>query len=468
MNKISLMKILLLFLLLTVLLNAQTNDNTIHVKGDSLVGRNINGKIIREIYNHVVITQGNVVITCDKAVQFISDNNVELIGNVIIKQDSITIETSRGFYFGDDKKTSTDKPLKLTDGEMTLSANSGKYSFDNHNAFFKYNVKLTDSSTSLTSDSLLYYKDNQRMIAMGNVKIVDSTNTIYCDSLNYFRESKNAIADSNVKLKSKTDNTIVFGGHLENYPSRNYTVVSVNPLLMQIDTTMQKSNGNKLEKIKIDTLLISAKYLEAYRDSLDMYKVRDSVKILRGNFASVNDKTLYYRKDKTLIITLNKKTNQQPFLWYENTQITGDSINIKIKDNKIDLMFANKNVFVISQNENNKNRFDQTSGDSLYSYFEGGKLIKTNIYGKVLSIHYQYDNDKKNGLSKSSSKLMTIYFNDNKVKEIRLYGTPNTEYHPERLVEGKEDDFVLPKYVPFKNKPIKSDLLKDINLKNIN
>ena len=176
MNKQFLKKILLLFLLLPVLLNAQTNDNTIRVKGDSLVGRSINGKIIREVYNHVVITQADIVITCDKAVQYISENNVELIGNVIIKQDSITIETSRGFYFGDDKKTSTDKPLKLFDGEMTLSANMGKYSFNNHNAFFKNNVKLTDSSTTLTSDSLLYFKDNKRMIAMGNVKIVDSTN----------------------------------------------------------------------------------------------------------------------------------------------------------------------------------------------------------------------------------------------------------------------------------------------------
>ncbi len=468
MNKTLLMKFFLFFLLLPVLLIAQTNDNTIRVVGDSLVGRNINGKIIREVYNHVVITQGDVVITCDKAIQYISDNNVELIGNVIIKQDSITIETSRGFYFGDDKKTSTDEPLKLYDGEMTLSANMGKYSFDNHNAFFKNNVRLTDSSTTLTSDSLSYFKDSKRMIAMGNVKIVDSTNTIYSDSLNYFKTNKNTIADLNVKLISKTDNTIVFGGHLENYPSRNYTIVSNNPLLMQIDTTVQKANGNKFGQTKIDTLLISGKYLEAYRDSLDMYKVRDSVKILRGDFASVNYKTLYYRKDKTLIITLNKKTNEQPVMWYENTQITGDSINIKIKDNKIDLMFVNKNVFVISQNEDYKNRFDQTSGDSLYSYFEDGKLIKTNIYGDVLSIYYQYDNGKKNGLSKSSSKLTTIYFDNNMAQEIRLYGTPNTEFYPERLVEGKEDDFALPKYVPFKKRPIKSDLLKKTNFKKNN
>ncbi len=452
-----------LLFLFAIFVNAQTDDNTIQVKGDSLVGRNINGKIIREVYNNVVITQGDMVITCDKAVQFISDNNVELIGNVIIKQDSITIETNRGFYFGDDKRTSTDEKLKLYDGDMTLTAGRGKYSFDKHIAFFKDNVTLTDTASTLTSDSLLYFKDDKRMVAMGNVKIIDSTNTIYSDSLNYFRTNKNTIADFNVVLKNKTDNTVVFGGHLENYPKRNYSIVSDNPILLQIDTTFEKADNKITGKTIIDTLIISAKILEAFRDSSDMYIVKDSVKILRGNFASVNDKTLYYRKDKKLITTVNKKSNRQPVLWYENTQITGDSINIKIKNNKIDLMFVDKNVFVISQNDIYKDRFDQTSGDSLYSFFKLGKLYKTNIYGNVYSIYYQYDNDKKNGLSKSSSKLATMNFDKKRIKEIRLYGTPNTEFHPERLVKGKEADFVLPNYVPFKKRPEKKELLEKLN-----
>ncbi len=460
--------IFLLFILLPFFVNAQTDNNTIQVKGDSLVGRNINGKIIREVYNNVVITQGKVVITCDKAVQFITDNNVELIGNVVIKQDSITIETDRGFYLGDDKKTSTNQPVKLYDGEMTLTAEMGEYSFDNHNAFFKKNVLLSDSVSTLSSDSLLYFKDDKRMIAMGSVKIIDSTNTIYCDSLNYFRSTKYTIADFNVKLTNATDNTIVFGGHLENFPNRNYSFVTDEPILIQVDTTFEKGKSKVSNSQKIDTLLISAKTLEAFRDSSDMYIVKDSVKIIRGDFASVNEKTLYYRKDKKLITVVNKKTNIQPILWYENTQITGDSVNIKIKNNKIDLMFVDKNVFVISQNKIHKDRFDQTSGDSLYSFFNHGKLRNTNIYGNVLSIYYQYDNDKTNGLSKSSSKLAKINFNKNKINEIRLYGTPNTEFYPERLVKGKEDDFVLPKYVPFKVKPSNKILLKKLNNRLIN
>jgi len=458
--KISFKNIFLLLFIITISIKGQTNNNTVQVIGDSLVGKKVGGKIIREIYNHVVITQGKVVITCNKAIQYISDNNVELIGNVVIKQDSITIITERGFYYGDEKRTSTNEKLTLFDGEMTLTAGMGKYSFDLHDAFFQKNVKLEDSTSILTSDSLLYKKDNKRLVAMGNVKIVDSTNTIFCDSLNYFRDSKNTVADKNVKLTNSTDNTTIFGGHLENYSKTNYSFVTRNPILIQIDTTSETSNNTNSDNLKIDTLIIKADTLEAFRDSSDMYIVKDSVEILRGNFASVNDKTLYFRKDKKLITTINK--NKQPVLWYENTQISGDSVNIVLKNNKIDKMFVDKNVFVISQNKNYKKRFDQTSGDSLYSYFNLGKLRQTIIYGNVLSIYYQYDNDKKNGLSKSSSKITKMNFSNNELKEIRLYGTPNTEFHPERLVEGKEDEFTLPKYVPFKIKPVKSKLLRNI------
>lgn len=460
--KISFKNIFFILFIITISIKGQTNDNSVQVIGDSLVGKKVDGKIIREIYNHVVITQGKVVITCNKAIQYISDNNVELIGNVVIKQDSITIKTERGFYYGDEKRTSTDEKLTLFDGEMTLTAGMGKYSFDNHDAYFKNNVKLEDSTSILTSDSLLYFKDNKRLVAMGNVKIVDSTNTIFCDSLNYFRDTKNTVADKNVKLTNSTDNTTIFGGHLENYPDRNYSFVRENPVLIQIDTTSETSNNINTDKLKIDTLIIKAETLEAFRDSSDMYIVKDSVEILRGNFASVNDKTLYFRKDKKLITTINKNENKQPILWYENTQISGDSVNIVLKNNKIDNMFVDKNVFVISQNKNYKERFDQTSGDSLYSYFNLGKLEQTIIYGNVLSIYYQYDNDKRNGLSKSSSKITKMNFSNNELKEIRLYGTPNTEFHPERLVEGKEDEFTLPKYVSFKMKPVKNNLLKNI------
>ncbi|MFB3056744.1 MAG: OstA-like protein, partial [Ignavibacteriaceae bacterium] len=77
----------------------------IKVVGDSLIGKVIDGESVREIYSNVVLTQGNVVITCDLAIQFLARNNSILKGNVIAKQESLTIKTDEGFYFGNERRT---------------------------------------------------------------------------------------------------------------------------------------------------------------------------------------------------------------------------------------------------------------------------------------------------------------------------------------------------------------------------
>jgi hypothetical protein len=83
------------------------------------------------------------------------------------------------------------------------------------------------------------------------------------------------------------------------------------------------------------------------------------------------------------------------------------------------------------------------------------------VRGNVLSIYYLYEDEEPNGLLKSSSEEAKILFKNNGVENVRLYGNPISEYHPENLVEGKEKDFTLPTFVLVKNKPTKEELLKN-------
>ncbi len=448
-------------------------NNYIQVKGDSLVGKTINGEMIREVYGNVVLTQNNVVINCDRATQFISRNEAELIGNVVIKQDSITITTERGFYFGDEKKSVSDTDVKLEDGKVVLTAKRGKYFFDEHRAFFQDSVKLKDSLSTLTADSLTYFKDENRIVAVSNVNIADSASVITADSLEHFRKTRITFADHNVKVVNRTNNLILFGDHLEDYPEKHYTLVNKKPVLLQIDTSYvhnadSLSSGDIQQPdstMKIDTLVIKSRLMEAYRDTLNYFKATDSVKIVRGDFASINDFTIYYKKKEKIITYKTSDSTAQPYLWYENSQLTGDSVTIFLNNNRIRFLRVNKNAFIISRDENDPSRFDQTSGDSVLMTFENSRLNRTNVWGNVFSIYYQYDGKEPNGLTKSSSQNAVILFRRSKVDEIRLYGSPNSEYYPERLVKGKEAGFVLARYVSFKLKPVKETLLESIKSK---
>lgn len=444
------------FFIVLPIIYAQEKSETIKIVGDSLVGKILNGESIREIYGNVVLTQGNILITCDEAVQYLVRNEARLNGNVVAIQDSLTITTSEGFYFGNKRRTKSTTGIILDDQKVILEADTGEYFFNEKRAFFQSNVTLFDSVMVLFSDDLNYYQKENRAIAVGSVKIVDASNEITADTLEHFRSTKISFAYGNVKIRSLENNTLIFGDHLEDYPEQKYSLVDENPMLMQFDTTYTASN-----EIEIDTLIIIASIMEALRDTSNIFKAIDSVKIVRGDFASLNDFTLYLRNRDIIITEKTSGEAQQPIIWYKNSQLTGDSITIYLKDKKITRLDVIDNSFMLSQSKNYEERYDQNSSKDINLFFADNKLRRARLLGSVFSIYYLYEEDEPNGLTKSSAKDVTIFFEDNKAGEVRMYGSPTSEYYPEKKVAGNEKAFTLPKFIYYKNRPTKLKLLKD-------
>ena len=359
---------LLLISLSAISIYGQNEDERITVIGDSLVGKIVDGQSIREVIGDVHLKQGNVVITCDKAIQYLVQNEAELIGNVIAKQDSLTLKTEKGYYYGNLKKTKSTSGIILDDTQVILSADSGQYFFDEARAFFQTNVKLEDSASTLISDELTYFRDEDKSIAVGNVNIKDISNIILADTLTHFRKTKYSIASGEVSIRNLRDNLTIFGNHLEDDGQLKYTLIDENPVLMQIDTTISKEDEAQT-RVSIDTLLIKSKSMESFRSGTNMFKATDSVKILRGSFASVNDLTTYYRSDEKIITDKISENASRPILWYENSQLIGDSITIYLDEGQITNLVVDYNSFMLSQNKTHLRRFDQTSSDSVDLYF---------------------------------------------------------------------------------------------------
>lgn len=445
------LKFLILFLLITLNLFAQ-EDNMIRVIGDSLVGKKINGESIREVHGNVEMIQGAVKIKCAKAIHNITKNEAELLGNVIVTQDSITIYTNVGYYYGDSKIAFSKSGVTFFDGHVHLKAKNGYYYFDEKKAFFYTDVKLNDSVSVLTADTLTYYDNEDKAVAVGNVMAKDTSSIIYADSLIHFRNEKITYAFRNVKIFDPSNHLLILGNKLENYHNTNYSKVIGNSFLIKIDTT----NSGKL-----DTLVISAKLMEAYGDSSKRLIAIDSVKIVRGNFASINNYSIYYQKEQHLYTYKNEDDKMPPVLWNENTQLIGDTVNIFLKDNRLEKMNITSNASIISKNPEHEFRYDQISGNNINMYFGENGLERTEVNGNVLSIYYLYENGEPNGLLKSSSEEAKIYFKENNVDKVLFYGNPASEYHPENLINGKEKDFTLPAFMIIDNRPQKELLLKD-------
>ena len=437
--------IIILFIFITLQIFAQDKHKQITITGDSLKGKLIEGENFREVIGNVVITQDDVIITCLKAIQNISKNSAVLIGNVVVKQDSVVITTEKGNYYGNEKITTSDTLVHLQNNSTNLIANTGLYNLETKIAEFNGNVLFYDSVTTLRSQKLIYEKEIEKIIATKNVEVSDSVSKINADSLIHLRNTKLSEGYGDVKIYSKENNVTISGKRLLDDKQNNISKIFGDPFLIQIEA---------LSDSTYDTLYIQSKYMEAKSDSGSKLIAIDSVKIIRGDFLSNNDYTIYDKAVEEITI-LKQNEKPVPILWYENTQITGDSLYIHLDSSKIKNVEIIKNAIMISQDSVYQFRYNQMSGDTIYLYFNDGDLSQTNVNGNVLSIYYLFDEKEPNGLLKSSGEKFKIFIADNKVTDVKLYGSPVSEYHPENLVKGNEKSFTLPTFILYSNKPDK-------------
>jgi lipopolysaccharide export system protein LptA len=451
----------MIFLLLSMLSFSQQKEMIV-VIGDSLIGRVVNGESIREVSGNVILTQGNVRITCRKAIQYLSRNDAELIGDVVATQDTLTIKTERGFYYGNLRKTSSNSGVILNDKKVILTADNGEYFFDENRAVFQSNVKLFDTTSTLTSQQLTYLRNEDRAIATNNVKIVDSVNTIFADTVDHFRKTQITFASGNVVIKNNENNSLVFGEHLEDYRQNKYTIIDKLPMLVQVDTS-KSTDSLGFETIRLDTLFIQCKIMEVYREPVQKFIATDSVIIIRDLFSSKNDLTVYLKDEEKIITQKISDEHNQPVLWYDNSQLTGDSITIYIEDKRIRELDVDGNAFMVSQNKNFNQRFDQSSASSIKMFFEDNKIQRAEFFGNVYSIYYLYEEEQPNGLMKANSKDAVILFEDNEVSEVKLYGSPGSEYYPEQQVNGNEKSYLLPKFIFINGRPDKQKMYDQLH-----
>ncbi|MGB9663832.1 MAG: OstA-like protein [Ignavibacteria bacterium] len=448
-------KFFLFILLITSIINAQEIKVVQLVNSDSLIGTVINNERVRILFGNVHLIHEDIQIFCDKGIQYLQSNKAELEGNIKIIQGDQVLTTQKGYYYGNTKTAFGTKGITLFDGKITLKADSGEYFFDQKKAMFKGRVILFDDTTELKSNQLTYFTEEEHAIAIGNVQVTQFENKIFSDTLNYFRQKRFSIAQGNVVAFNTKDNLKIYSEHLENDQNKKYSYVTGKPLLIQIDTTSEN---------RIDTLVIVAEKMESHRDTADIFIAIDSVIIWRNELSAICDYAIYNKTEGK--ITTSTINDSQPLFWYSENFAYSDSVEIFVEQNKINFINLYNNAYLISKDTLIENRFNQMNGNFIQLRFstdslsEKNKLKEVFIVGNSLSIYYLYDENEPSGLNKSSSDSALINIEENKVVEVKLFGSPEGEYYPEEKIIGREKDFLLSGFKWIENRPEKETLLK--------
>jgi lipopolysaccharide export system protein LptA len=377
-------------------------DNVFFLQhADSLEGKIIDGERARELIGNVLITHERTRITCDRALQFVDRGKVILTGNVVVRDDSMTLHAPRGTYDKFARRVEAFDDVRLDDGTMRLNSTYGEYLPDPRRAFFAGRVVVVDSASMIAADTLWYYRTTRRTLATGHVR-----------------------------LYNEGDRVTVYGGRLDHDAPRAYSRVTIDPVLVQIDT----ASGEKM-----DTLQVRALLLEAYRDTTRRFIATDSVEIVRTELAGRAGYACFYMRGDS--ITLRR----HPVIWYEESQVTGDSINVRMKKRKLRQLVVMANAFALSQSDSlRKERIDQLNGDRLTMLFGDGGLQRTDVEGRAISVYHLYDDSLANGLNKTSGDRIVMEFADGRARTITVHSGVEGNYYPENMVLRREKEYAIP------------------------
>jgi hypothetical protein len=377
---------------------------------DDLIGREINGEHARELTGHVRIRQEQVIIECDRAMQYIARGEIELVGHVTVRDDSVTITTPRGMYHQDARVAEGFDGITLDDGRSRLKARYGKYFVNEHRAYFEGKVTARDSTSTLVADSVWYFRSERRTLAMGGVII-----------------------------HTPADRMMMRGGRFEHDASRGFSRMSIAPMLVQFDTAASGA---------VDTLLVRSVVMESYEDSVRRLLAIDSVRFVRGDVAGIAGVAHFESQRDSIAL------RKAPVLWYQRTQIRGDSINVRLHQRKLDRIIVLGSAFAVSQSDSTRPlRFEQLTGETMVMQFAEKALSRIDVEVRATSVYYVYEDSLPNGLNKTSGDRVTMAFANGKVESIQVSGGVEGQYFPENLVRNREQTFNLPGFVWREDRP---------------
>ncbi|TWR28253.1 hypothetical protein FPZ42_03295 [Mucilaginibacter achroorhodeus] len=169
-------------------------------------------------------------------------------------------------------------------------------------------------------------------------------------------------------------------------------------------------------------------------------KAYHNAKMFKSDLQAKSDSMFYSYADSTLRMYVN------PILWAQNSQLSGDTIMVQMKNKKMDNLTMYPSSFIVNIEEGDSTHFNQVAGKRMKGYFLNDKLDRMFVVGNAESIYFSRDSLKKvDGMQRSVSSRMRVHFKNNKASTIVFLTKPEHRYGP--LSKFTEEDKVLKGFI---------------------
>ena len=415
---------------------------------------------------NIIFTQGDTLkMTCDYLEYDGTKKLAKAWGSVLLNRGDVELKTDTLYLDRENSEAYYNTFGTILDEQTKLTSNRGIYFMNFKKYRFISNVKIDDPEYKLKSQQLDYFTESKMAFFHGKTSIIGKDYNIYCeigsyntklqkgnfqknaiilynnkeikgDSLYFDNEIDYAAATNNISIIDTLNKSVINGHYGEIFKARDSAIITQRALAVNI--------------VDQDSLYIHADTLVATGPSekrilRGYYDVRIFKSDLRGKSDSIhlNQKTglikmlkLPLTRKENQIFSESQKNARNPILWFGKSQMSGDKIFLTsdINTQKLDSLKIIGNSWIIEKDSLSETGFNQIKGVLLDGLFKNGELSEIEIAKNTEVIYYMYSDEDNEliGIDKTTCSRLMMITEDNQIKDITFFVSPDGELLPEK------------------------------------
>lgn len=371
----------------------------------------------------------------------------ELFHDVILKDDSTTLKTQYMTYDRVGHLATYPNNGTITRNDKKLVSKKGYYRDDIKVVYFRKDVVGTMPDYKIVSDTLVYDTENEMMYFYGPTNIYNKENTLIGNYGWYNTETELVYLDRRATLKNEEQSMTadtMFYNRKTGYAKALSDVVIVDTtnkatlkgeyaeLWKKLGKCMITDSLRVYYYEEVDTLFAKADSMYVYFDTIsnDVQRINAfyNVRFFRNDVQGKCDSLHYIIPDSMVYM------RTEPVIWAEDSQLSGDLIDIKVKGQAIENLMMHPNAFVIQQDS--IKGFNQVKGKEITIYFKDNDIDNMYNKGNAETIYWLRDDDGSLiGINISQSDEMNIIIRNRQISRIKHYNNIKETLYPEKQLK---------------------------------
>jgi lipopolysaccharide export system protein LptA len=200
----------------------------------------------------------------------------------------------------------------------------------------------------------------------------------------------------------------------------------------QLDSLRKKN-------MKPDSVYMTGKITLSDTARIRIVSAFHKAKIFKSDLQAKADSIFFSYSDSTIRCYVN------PIIWAQDSQLSGDTIYMQMKNKKLDNMDLFPAAFIVNIEGGDSTYFNQVAGKKIKGYFKEGKLERVFVDGNAETIYFMRDSGRVSNMHRSLSSRIRVNFKENKATNVMFLTKPEHRYVP--VNKTTEEDKILKGFI---------------------